>query len=127
MLEFSIMRRASRYRLYPNRTQERQFARLYGAGRLVYNELLADKIREYGRFEAGEAEKPVTREYLAANVLFYGFLAVDILFLWSYFSLLNPSYSPAGPDTASIPWMLIDATLPLLFGAVGVNLLRERP
>ncbi|MCY4610794.1 MAG: hypothetical protein OXC38_03715 [Gammaproteobacteria bacterium] len=72
-----------------------------------------------------EGGETVTREYLAANVLFYGFLAVGILFLWSYFSLLNPSYSPAGPDTASILWMLIDATLPLLFGAMGVNLLRN--
>ena len=35
-----IMHRASRYRPYPNRTQERQFARLCGAGRFVYNELL---------------------------------------------------------------------------------------
>ena len=32
------MHRASRYRLYPNRTQERQFARLCGAGRFVYDE-----------------------------------------------------------------------------------------
>ena len=52
------MHRASRYRLYPNQTQERQFAGLCGAGRFVYNKLLADQIREYGRFEAGEAEKP---------------------------------------------------------------------
>ena len=63
MLEFSIMHRASRYRLYPNRTQEREFARLCGAGRFVYNELLADQIREYGRFEAGEAEKPGCSEF----------------------------------------------------------------
>ena len=52
------MHRASRYRLYPNQTQERQFARLCGAGRFVYNELLADQIREYERFEAGEKERP---------------------------------------------------------------------
>ncbi len=52
------MYRASRYRLYPNQTQERQFARLCGAGRFVYNELLADQIREYKHFEAGERERP---------------------------------------------------------------------
>ena len=57
------MHRASRYRLYPNRTQERQFARLCGAGRFVYNELLADQIREYGRFEAGEIERPGASEF----------------------------------------------------------------
>ncbi len=63
MLEFSIMHRASRYRLYPNQTQEQQFERLCGAGRYVYNELLTDQIREYKRFEAGEAEKPGISEF----------------------------------------------------------------
>ena len=52
------MHRASRYRLYPNRTQEPQLVDLCGAGRFVYNELLADQIREYGRFEASEIERP---------------------------------------------------------------------
>ncbi|MCY3853085.1 MAG: hypothetical protein OXG03_05890 [Gammaproteobacteria bacterium] len=73
--------------------------------------------------EGGEA---VTREYLAANVLFYGFLGVGILLLWSYFSLLSPNYAPTGPDAITVIWMLIDATLPLLLGAAGANLLRER-
>ena len=57
------MHRASRYRLYPNQTQERQFARLCGAGRFVYNELLAEQIREYGRFEAGERDRPGASEF----------------------------------------------------------------
>lgn len=78
--------------------------------------------RAVGR-EGGET---VTREYLAANVLFYGFLAVGILLLWSYFNLLNANYSPAGPDATSVLWMLIDATLPLLLGAAGADLLRKR-
>ena len=43
------MHRASRYRLYPNQTQERQFVQLCGAGRFVYNELLAEQKREYAR------------------------------------------------------------------------------
>ena len=73
-----------------------------------------------------EGGETVTREYLAANVLFYGFLAVGILLLWSYFNLLNPNYAPAGADASSVLWMLIDATLPLLLGAMGVNLLRGR-
>lgn len=73
-----------------------------------------------------EGGETVTREYLAANVLFYGFLAVGILLLWSYFNLLNPNYAPAGSDAVSILWMLLDVTLPLLFGAMGVNLLRGR-
>ena len=57
------MHRASRYRLYPNQTQEWQFARLCGAGRFVYNELLAEQIREYKHFEAGEGERPGTSEF----------------------------------------------------------------
>ena len=57
------MHRASRYRLYPNRTQERQFEWLCGAGRFVYNELLAGPIRDYGRFEAGEIERPGASEF----------------------------------------------------------------
>lgn len=73
-----------------------------------------------------EGGETVTREYLAANVLFYGFLAVGILLLWSYFNLLNPNYAPAGSDAVTTLWMLIDVTLPLLFGAMGVNLLRGR-
>ncbi len=73
-----------------------------------------------------EGGETVTREYLAANVLFYGFLAVGILLLWSYFNLLNPNYAPTGPDATSVLWMLIDASLPLLLGAAGADLLRKR-
>ena len=57
------MHRASRYRLHPNKKQEQQFIRLCGAGRFVYNELLADQIRKYERFEAGEVEKPGCSEF----------------------------------------------------------------
>lgn len=38
------MRRASRYRLYPDQTQERQFAQLCGAGRFVCNEGLREGV-----------------------------------------------------------------------------------
>ena len=57
------MHRASRYRLYPNQAQERQFVHLCGAGRFVYNELLADQKREYARFEAGERDQPGCSEF----------------------------------------------------------------
>ena len=61
-----------------------------------------------------EADGPVTREFLAANVLFFGFLFVGFLLLWSWFNLLSPGYTAAGPETASLVWMVIDAGLPLL-------------
>jgi hypothetical protein len=72
--------------------------------------------------EGGDA--PVTREFLAANTLFYGFLFVGILFFWNWFILLSPAFTAAGGNTASLVWILIDATLPLLAGAMGVFLLR---
>ena len=40
------MFRASRYRLYPNKTQEQQFQRLCGASRFVYNELLSEQVEQ---------------------------------------------------------------------------------
>ena len=72
-----------------------------------------------------EGDGPVTREFLAANALFFGFLFVGVLLLWSWFNLLSPGYTAAGPETASLVWMVIDAGLPLLCGATGVALLRD--
>ena len=66
----------------------------------------------------------ITREYLAANTLFYGFLFLGILLLWSWFNKLSPEYTPVGEDASTLVWILIDATLPLLSGAMGLFLLR---
>ena len=41
-----------------------------------------------------EGDAPVSRELIAANTLFYGFVAVGILLLWSYLNLPNPDYAP---------------------------------
>ena len=49
-----------------------------------------------------EGDGPVTREFLAANALFFGFLFVGVLLLWSWFNLLSPGYTAAGPETASL-------------------------
>ena len=67
----------------------------------------------------------VTREYLAANTFFYGTLFVGILFFWNWFALLSPGYTAPGSDTTSLVWILIDASLPLLLGAMGSFLLRK--
>ena len=66
----------------------------------------------------------ITREYLAANTLFYGFLFLGILLLWSWFNKLSPEYTSVGEDASTLVWILIDATLPLLSGAMGLFLLR---
>ena len=66
----------------------------------------------------------VTREFVAANVQFYGFLSVGIMFFWNWFILYSPAFTVIGEDTVSLVWILIDATLPLLMGATGMFLLR---
>ena len=38
--------------------------------------------------------------------------------------MLSPAFTAVGTETASLVWILIDATLPLLTGAMGVFLLR---
>ena len=89
--------------------------------------LVAGTIFAYQRKRAvdGDEDVAVSRAYVAANTLFYGFLAVGILLLWSYFNLLSPGYAPTGPDAESVIWMLIDASLPLLLGAQGAHLVRS--
>lgn len=90
--------------------------------------LVAGTIFAYQHKRAVDREGndvPVSRAYIAANTLFYGFLGVGILLFWSYLNLLNPGYAPTGPDAESVIWMLIDATLPLLLGAQGFHLIRS--
>lgn len=81
----------------------------------------------YCRKKAADSEgdrAAVTREFVAANVQFYGFLFVGIQFFWNWFILHSPTFTAAGADTISLVWILIDATLPLLTGATGMFLLR---
>ena len=66
-----------------------------------------------------------TREFIAANTLFYGFLFVSILFFWNWFNLHSPEYTAIGNETVSLVWIVIDALLPLLTGAMGVHLVRN--
>ena len=66
----------------------------------------------------------VTREFLAANTQFYGFLFVGILFLWNWFNQISPGLTAIGGDTVTLVWILVDASLPLLSGTMGVFLLR---
>ena len=66
----------------------------------------------------------VTREFLAANTQFYGFLFIGILFLWNWFNQLSPGFTAIGADTVTLVWILVDAALPLLSVAMGMFLLR---
>ena len=68
-------------------------------------------------------ETTVTREFLTANTIFFGFLFIGIMFFWNWFNLLSPAFNAVGPDAVSLAWIIIDAGLPLLAGALGVHLL----
>ena len=75
---------------------------------------------------AGEdGSRMISREFITANTQFYGFLFVGILFCWNWFNTLTPGFSAVGTDTRNLVWLLIDATLPLLAGSMGIFLLRE--
>ena len=67
----------------------------------------------------------ITREYLAANIQFYGLLFVGIMFFWNYLNLHSEAFTAIGEETVSLVWILIDASLPLLLGAMGISLLRS--
>ena len=89
--------------------------------------LVLGAVRSYFRKVAANnaEESAITREYLVANTLFFGFFFVSILFFWNWFALLRPSFTAIGPDTASLVWIIVGATLPLVTGAIGVHLIRS--
>lgn len=69
-----------------------------------------------------EKNSPVTAGYLAANVIFYGFLFVGILFFFNWFDLLSDRFSAIAAPATSIIWIIVDAGFPLLAGALGYSL-----
>lgn len=71
----------------------------------------------------GADETTVTREFLTANTIFYGFLFIGIMFFWNWFNLISPAFNAIGPDATALAWIIIDAGLPILAGALGVHLL----
>lgn len=66
----------------------------------------------------------ITREWLSANVVFYGIIFIGIIFFWNYFNLLRPAFTAIGADAVSMAWIIIDAALPLLLGAMGMHLFK---
>jgi Na+/proline symporter len=72
-------------------------------------------------------ENSSVQEFIAANTLFYGFMFAAILFFWNWFGIINPGqdYTPTQSDTGSVVWIIFDALLPLLNGALGAHLLRS--
>ena len=72
-------------------------------------------------------ENSSVQEFIAANTLFYGFMLVAILFFWNWFGIINPGqdFTPTQTVTGSMVWIIFDAILPLLNGALGAHLLRN--
>ena len=73
------------------------------------------------------SESSSVQEFIAANTLFYGFIIAGIFFFWNWFGLINPGqdYTPTQSDTGSMVWIIFDAILPCLNGALGAHLLRS--
>ena len=66
------------------------------------------------------------QEFIAANTLFYGFMFAAILFFWNWFGILNAeTFTAVSGETRSMVWIIFDALLPLLNGALGAHLLRS--
>ena len=72
--------------------------------------------------ESAGLDRIVTRRYFEANLLFYGFVAMAMLFFWNWFDLLVDA-DPQGTDH-NIVWIIVDTVAPLLWGALGIFLLR---
>ena len=73
-------------------------------------------------------EDASVQEFIAANTLFYGFMFAAIIFFWNWFGIsgVAQDFTPIGQDTRTLIWILFDAILPLLNGALGAHLLRAR-
>ncbi len=74
--------------------------------------------------EGGDA--PVSRAFLIANTLFFGLLFFGIMYVWNWFNLMSPGFTAISEGTVSLVWIIVDAALPLLWGATGVALLRTK-
>ena len=72
--------------------------------------------------EAAGLDRIVTRRYLEANIFFYGFLLITMLFFWNWFDLLVDA-DPQDTDHQMV-WIIVDTVGALLWGALGMFLLR---
>ena len=72
-------------------------------------------------------EDASVQEFIAANTQFYGFLFVAIIFFWNWFGIsgIGSDFTAVDHGTRSLIWIIFDATIPLLNGAMGVHLLRS--
>ena len=60
------------------------------------------------------------KRYLEANAVFYGAVAVFILFFWNWFSSLSPNNEADGQF-----WAVIDTLMPIVMGVAGCRMSRR--
>ena len=114
--------------LYYTSTEESPYSPVWGVlGWLMFVPLALGVAFGYVRkkgVESGGGGDAVTRELVAANVHFYGGLFFGIMFAFNWFAQLTPTFTALGADTVSLVWIIVDAGMPLLWGAMGIHLLR---
>ena len=109
--------------LYHTSTEEQPYSPFWNIlSHLMTLTLILSLIFSYIRKKGVDSGEAITREYLAANIQFYGLLFVGIMFLWNWFNSLSPAFTAIGADTVTLVWILIDASLPLLWGTMGISL-----
>lgn len=78
------------------------------------------------RVEAEQSSDGISRRYLEANVIFFSLVAVTVLFLHNWFSLLNGGRgSLEGNHQAWVLWAAVDTALPIVLGVLGCRLWRS--
>ena len=78
------------------------------------------KMRERGRSDGD----PITRRYVEVNLLFYATVAVTVLLVHSWFSILVSGLA-LDDHQAWVKWAMVDTLLPLIYGATGFAIWRE--
>ena len=67
----------------------------------------------------GDRETDLKR-YLEANTVFYGAVALFILYFWNWFSSLSPNNVPDSQF-----WVVIDTLMPIVMGVTGCRMWRN--
>ena len=76
--------------------------------------------------EQGWGGAMVSREFLSANVIFYGSLVVGILYFWNWFNNISPAFTAIGGDVVTVTWTIVGVALPPLAAATGLSMWKSR-
>ena len=74
-----------------------------------------------GKCAADASDGGVTREWVESCFHFFGFVALAMLFFWSWFDMLMEAYSST-EDTTALVWPVIYVAVAILCGSLGWKL-----